>query len=193
MAPLELTIEADERRDAAGNVVTPLDEDALERDLLACLVETLEVADLGLSEDLDPLAMEALDVAHEGHAGSMDVDVGDRRRPGAGLGERVHRRQVAQSLDDLATAQVTLDDLVEIFVVDVGVPDGLGVDDQDGSGLAAVEAAGTVDPYLACTMDAEVLAALLDVGARVGRTALVTALAAVFALVGTEEHMVPEE
>jgi N-methylhydantoinase A len=33
MAPLELTIEADERLDADGNVVTPLDEDALERDL----------------------------------------------------------------------------------------------------------------------------------------------------------------
>ena len=32
MAPLELTIEADERMDAEGNVVTPLDVDALRRD-----------------------------------------------------------------------------------------------------------------------------------------------------------------
>ena len=35
MAPLELTIEADERLDADGNVVTPLDEAALARDLEA--------------------------------------------------------------------------------------------------------------------------------------------------------------
>jgi len=35
LAPLELTIEADERLDAAGDVVTPLDEDALRRDLKA--------------------------------------------------------------------------------------------------------------------------------------------------------------
>jgi len=33
LAPLELTIEADERLDAEGNVVTPLDEKALRRDL----------------------------------------------------------------------------------------------------------------------------------------------------------------
>jgi N-methylhydantoinase A len=35
LAPLELTIEADERLDAEGNVVTPLDEKALRRDLKA--------------------------------------------------------------------------------------------------------------------------------------------------------------
>jgi len=35
MAPLELTIEADERMDAAGNVVKPLDVDALRRDAKA--------------------------------------------------------------------------------------------------------------------------------------------------------------
>jgi len=33
LAPLELTIEADERLDAAGDLVSPLDEDALRRDL----------------------------------------------------------------------------------------------------------------------------------------------------------------
>ena len=33
LAPLELTIEADERLDAEGNVITPLDEEALRRDL----------------------------------------------------------------------------------------------------------------------------------------------------------------
>ena len=35
LAPLELTIEADERLDAAGDLVSPLDEDALRRDLQA--------------------------------------------------------------------------------------------------------------------------------------------------------------
>jgi len=42
MAPLELTIEADERMDAEGNVVTPLDADALRRDATA-LAEKGEV------------------------------------------------------------------------------------------------------------------------------------------------------
>jgi N-methylhydantoinase A len=35
MAPLELTIEADERMDAEGNVIKPLDKDALKKDLMA--------------------------------------------------------------------------------------------------------------------------------------------------------------
>ncbi|MDX1481175.1 MAG: hydantoinase/oxoprolinase family protein [Woeseiaceae bacterium] len=42
LAPLELTIEADERLDASGKVVRPLDEDALKRDLEA-LRDTGEV------------------------------------------------------------------------------------------------------------------------------------------------------
>ena len=33
MAPLELTIEADERMDAEGNVIKPLDKDTLKKDL----------------------------------------------------------------------------------------------------------------------------------------------------------------
>jgi N-methylhydantoinase A len=42
MAPLELTIEADERMDAEGNVIRPLDADALKNDLEA-LKDTAEV------------------------------------------------------------------------------------------------------------------------------------------------------
>ena len=42
MAPLELTIEADERMDAEGNVIKPLDKDALKKDLKA-LKDTGEV------------------------------------------------------------------------------------------------------------------------------------------------------
>jgi N-methylhydantoinase A len=42
LAPLELTIEADERMDAEGNVVSPLDKDALRKDLKA-LADTGEV------------------------------------------------------------------------------------------------------------------------------------------------------
>jgi hypothetical protein len=46
----------------------------------------------------------------------------------------------------LPLLQVRIDDLVDVGVVDVGVPDALRIDDRDRPAGAAVEAARLVDP-----------------------------------------------
>jgi N-methylhydantoinase A len=48
LAPLELTIEADERMDARGNVVVPLDEQAIRRDLETLLTSGIEALTIAL-------------------------------------------------------------------------------------------------------------------------------------------------
>ncbi len=50
----------------------------------------------------------------------------------------------AQTLDGTAVEEVLGDDLLDVFDVDEAVPDGLGVDHDDGPVLALVEAAGFV-------------------------------------------------
>src|SRR3989344_1148330 len=52
-----------------------------------------------------------------------------------------------QALDDLATEQVTVDDLVDVALVDEGVPGAFGVDHGDRAARTAVQAAGLVDPH----------------------------------------------
>src|SRR6188508_527533 len=51
-----------------------------------------------------------------------------------------------QALHDLAVLQVRIDDLVDVVLVDVGVPDGLGIDHRHRPAGAAVEAPGLVHP-----------------------------------------------
>ena len=56
----------------------------------------------------------------------------------AGVGE-------AEALDGAAVEEVLLDDLFGVAGVGETVPDGFGIDDEDGAVLALVEAAGLVD------------------------------------------------
>jgi hypothetical protein len=51
----------------------------------------------------------------------------------------------AEALDGVAVDEVLLDDFFGVAGVDEAVPDGFGVDDEDGAVLALVEAAGFVD------------------------------------------------
>ncbi|OMP13991.1 hypothetical protein COLO4_00490 [Corchorus olitorius] len=105
------------------------------------------------------------------------------------------QRQAARAVDHqpfngFAFDQMALDDFVDVFLVDEGVPDGLGVDHHDRTEFAAVEAAGLVDAHAAFTVDAEFLAALLGVflhglGAKVGAAAR-----AVLAFVQAKENVV---
>ena len=50
----------------------------------------------------------------------------------------------AEALDGAVVEEVLGDDLVDVFEVDAAVPDGFGVDDDDGAVLALVEAGGLV-------------------------------------------------
>ncbi len=52
----------------------------------------------------------------------------------------------AQVLDGTVVEEVFGDDLRDVFDVDEAVPDGLGVDHDDGAVLALVETAGFVGP-----------------------------------------------
>ena len=72
----------------------------------------------------------------------------------------------AQALYGPAIAQMLVDNLVEIGMVDIGIPSFLRIDHQHGAFAAAIQAAGIVDAHLAGYRRAERLDALLDVVAR---------------------------
>lgn len=95
----------------------------------------------------------------------------------------------SQSIDNSPLYQVTVDDLVQILPVDIGVPDGFRVNHGHRAQLAAIETARVIDPDLTWSRDAELLATPLDVIASLLGTALATALAAVFTLIGTKKHV----
>jgi hypothetical protein len=52
----------------------------------------------------------------------------------------------AQALDGTVVEEVLGDDFLDVFDVDEAVPNGLGIDHDDGAVLALVEAAGFVGP-----------------------------------------------
>jgi hypothetical protein len=68
----------------------------------------------------------------------------------------------AEALDGAAAEDVFADDLLGVLGLDVAVPDGLGVDDDDGAVLALVEAAGLVGADAA--LEAGLLQELLQDG-----------------------------
>jgi hypothetical protein len=56
----------------------------------------------------------------------------------AGVGE-------AEAIDGTAVEEVLLDDLLGVAGVGETVPDGFGIDDEDGAVLALIEASGLID------------------------------------------------
>lgn len=84
-----------------------------------------------------------------------------------------------------------LDDLVEVFFVDEGVPDPFRVDHQRGPLFTTIEAAGCIDAHLALPGHFHGLDALLHVPAQLGGTAFSTAwpLGALVADIGAEEKV----
>src|ERR1043166_1865895 len=84
-----------------------------------------------------------------------------------------------------------LDDLLDVFLVDVGVPGPFRIDDDARSFLAAIEAARLVDANVARSGELQLLDPLLRVAAH-ARRALVVAAGAIArrALVAAEEHVI---
>src|SRR5688572_1683285 len=95
----------------------------------------------------------------------------------------------AQALHDAAVLEMLADDLVDVVLIDVGVPDSVGVDHGNRPLLAAIEAARLVDANLAGAGKLEALDAVLGVVAHLLRAAVVAALLAVGALVAAEEDV----
>src|SRR2546421_741530 len=68
-----------------------------------------------------------------------------------------------ETLDDAPVHEVLVDDLVDVFLVDVRVPGALGIHHDAGALLAAVQAARRVDAHLAGAVHLQLLDALLGV------------------------------
>ena len=83
--------------------------------------------------------------AHSMRAGRAGDRLRDRARVHRGARLSGRRRRQQQALDDLALLQVRIDDLVDVVLVDIGVPGGVGIDHRDRAAGAAVQAAGLVD------------------------------------------------
>lgn len=84
-----------------------------------------------------------------------------------------------------------IDDFVEIFLVNEGVPDPFRVDDQDRPFLAAIQATGRVHAHLALTRELKRLNPLLDIAAHLGGSTTATALtlSAFLTDIGTKKHV----
>src|SRR3954470_20114267 len=116
---------------------------------------------------------------------ALDSTRGTRDELAPRAGAHLH----PEPLDDTAVLQVFFDDLVDVRLVDIGVPDRVGIDDDAGTFLAAVEAARLIDADLAFAREAELLDALLRVVADLGGALVVAADAAAVALVAAEKHV----
>ncbi len=64
---------------------------------------------------------------------------------------RVREIGQTQALHHLATQQMALHDVIDVALIDIGVPDALGIDHADRPLLAAIEAPRPVDAHLART------------------------------------------
>jgi hypothetical protein len=94
-----------------------------------------------------------------------------------------------QALNHAALHQVLLHDLVDIGLVDKGVPNGLGVDHHDGAARTTVEAARLVHAHLAGAQDACRFGLRFAVVKRLLRLVLGAAGLAVVALVEAKKDV----
>lgn len=96
----------------------------------------------------------------------------------------------AQPLDRPAVPEMLLDDLVDIALTGVAVPDPFGIDDNRRPLAAAIEATGLVYPHLAAPVEPERLDPRLGVVAHCHSPLVGAARLAVVALVDAEEYVI---
>src|SRR3569832_645438 len=98
-------------------------------------------------------------------------------------------RRRKQAFDDAAVLQVRLDDLVDVLLVDIGVPDGLGFVVAHRATRAAIHAAGLIDANLSGTGQARFLYFLFAVFERLPRTVRTACVFAGLAFIEAEEDV----
>ena len=96
-----------------------------------------------------------------------------------------------QALNHAAILNVFENDLVNVALIYVGVPNIIWIDDQHGALGTAVQTAGEVDAHLALAIQIQLLDAILGVAANALRVVLIATRAAVVALVDTEKNVMP--
>ena len=93
---------------------------------------------------------------------------------------------------DSAVSEVLLDNLVDVLLVNIAVPDRLGVHDHDGTLGTTIQTSRGVDAHLSLSRQAKLFTALLGVVTHRLCAKALTALAAIFTQVRAEENMVFE-
>src|SRR3569832_1720472 len=94
-----------------------------------------------------------------------------------------------QALDDLSADDMLVDDFIDVFRIDIGVPGALRINDQHRAFFAAIQAAGLVDPHLALAVQIEFLDAPLRMLLRRLGAARSAAGPAVIAFVDAEKDV----
>jgi hypothetical protein len=95
-----------------------------------------------------------------------------------------------QALNHPPVDQVLIDDFVNILLIDIAVPDVVGIDHYDRTFTAAIQTPGSIDTDFAGTGDTQFLAALFRVIAHCLGIEALTAGGTVGAQVNAEEDMI---
>ena len=82
-----------------------------------------------------------------------------------------------------------LDDLLDVFLVNIVVPDFFRIDDDHRTLIATIHAAGLVDPDLATAFQFELADAILGIGLCLAGAHIVAAAFALATLVATEKNV----
>ena len=101
----------------------------------------------------------------------------------------MHEPLDAQALDRHAANEVRLDNLVDVLLIDKAVPNPLGIDHGDWTQVAAIQAAGLVDPYLPGAIQAAGFDGIFAVRTQRIRPAVLATGAAVGALIAAKEDV----
>ena len=98
-------------------------------------------------------------------------------------------RRDQQALDDLAILQVRLHDFINVVVIDIAVPDRIGIHHTHGACSAAVETARLIDPYLADSAQPRRLDGLFAVRCPISAIVIGAAGLAGLALIGAKKDV----
>ena len=83
-----------------------------------------------------------------------------------------------------------IDDVVNVVLIDIGVPDTFRLDDQHRTFFAAIQTAGLINTYFTVAIHVQCFEAFLCVFLNAGRAAIMTARPSVLTLVEADEHMI---
>jgi hypothetical protein len=97
-----------------------------------------------------------------------------------------------QPLNNAAMHQMFLNDFFNVFLVDVCVPNGFGVDHEYRAVVAAVHATGLVDANLAFALEFQFTDTILGIGLHLGGAEAVATGFAFSALVAAEKNVMLE-
>jgi hypothetical protein len=94
-----------------------------------------------------------------------------------------------KAFNDLALSQVRVNNLIDIVLIDKGVPNRFRVNHTDRAGVTSIEASGLINPYLAGARETECLNPGFGVLPHGLAAAIGTARATIVALIEAKKHV----